>query len=50
MRFDENPPSPDKLMDVHQPDTKINVGMAIGVVVFLLTGLVFLVLNALGER
>lgn len=50
MRFDENPPSPDKLMDVHQPDTKINVGMAVGVVVFLLIGVALLVGVALGER
>jgi hypothetical protein len=39
MAFDENPPSPDKLVDPEKPTTKVNVGIAIGVVVFLLIGI-----------
>jgi hypothetical protein len=43
MGFDENPPSPDKMVDVSKPDTKVNLAVAAGVVVFLLIGLGFLV-------
>ena len=43
MGFDENPPSPDKLVDTSKPDTKVNFAVAAGVVVFLLIGLGFLV-------
>jgi hypothetical protein len=43
MGFDENPPSPDKMVDVSQPDTKVNFALAVGVVVFLLIGLGFLI-------
>ena len=38
MRFDENPPSPDRLVDMRKPDTKNNLMMALGVIVFLLIG------------
>ena len=43
MGFDENPPSPDKLVDASKPDTKVNFAVAAGVVVFLLIGLGFLI-------
>lgn len=43
MGFDENPPSPDKLVDPGKPDTKTNLMLSVGVVVFLLIGLGLLV-------
>lgn len=46
MGFDENPPSPDKLIDPSKPDTKTNFAVAAGVVVFLLIGLGFLIYYA----
>jgi hypothetical protein len=46
MGFDENPPSPDKLVDPHKPDTKTNLILSIGVVVFLLIGLGLLIYYA----
>ncbi len=38
MSFDEDPESPDKMVDVHKPTTKVNFAMAAGVVVFFLIG------------
>lgn len=43
MGFDENPPSPDQLVNVHKRTTKVNLAVAGGVVVFLLIGLGFLI-------
>ncbi len=38
MRFDENPPSPDRIVDTRNPDTKNNILMSLGVIVFLIIG------------
>lgn len=38
MRFDENPPSPDRIVDTRKPDTKNNILMSLGVIVFLIIG------------
>jgi hypothetical protein len=38
MSFDENPPSPTKMIDPRKADTKINIGMVVGVVAFLVFG------------
>lgn len=47
MGFDENPPSPDKLVDTRKRTTKVNLAVVIGVVVFLAIGVVVLVRIAL---
>lgn len=38
MSFDENPPSPEHLVDARKRTTKVNFGVAIGVAVFLAIG------------
>lgn len=38
MSFDENPPSPDRLVNPHKRTTKVNVAVVIGVLAFLLLG------------
>ncbi len=47
MGFDENPPSPDKLVDTTKRTTKVNLGVAIGVAIFLTIGVIVLVRIAL---
>ena len=34
MGFDENPPSPDKLVNPHKRTTQVNIGVAVGVIIF----------------
>lgn len=38
MSFDENPPSPDRLVNPHKRTTKVNFAVATGVIVFLTLG------------
>lgn len=38
MSFDQNPKSPDKLVEPAKRTTKVNFGVAIGVLVFLILG------------
>jgi hypothetical protein len=38
MSFDENPPSPDRLVEPRKRTTKVNIAVVIGVVTFLLLG------------
>lgn len=37
MSFDENPPSPDKIIQPHKATTKVNFAVAGGVLLFLLS-------------
>ena len=50
MPFDENPPSPAKLVDARRADTKINIGMVIGVIIFFIFGAAALFFFALAAR
>lgn len=43
MSFDQDPASPDQLVDPHKPTTKVNVAMVVAVVIFLLLGAAALV-------
>jgi hypothetical protein len=38
MSFDENPPSPDRLVNPKKRTTKVNVAVVVGVLTFLLLG------------
>jgi hypothetical protein len=38
MSFDENPPSPDRLVNTRKRTTKVNVAVVVGVFTFLLFG------------
>lgn len=46
MSFDENPPSPERLVNTGRRTTKVNFGVAAGVLIFLLIGIGFLVYYA----
>lgn len=48
MSFDENPRSPEKLVDTHKPTTQVNLALVAGVLVFLLFGVVALIYFARG--
>jgi hypothetical protein len=50
MGFDENPPSPDKLVDTRKRTTKVNLAVAFGVVIFLAIGVFVLVRIALTQE
>jgi hypothetical protein len=50
MGFDQNPPSPDKLVDTGKRTTKVNLAVVIGVLVFLTVGVVALVRIALTQE
>lgn len=50
MGFDENPPSPDKLVDTGKRTTKVNLAVALGVVLFLTIGVIVLVRIALTQE
>jgi len=38
MSFDEDPESPDKMVDPSKPSTKVNIAMVAGVLIFFVIG------------